>query len=94
MRDDSYFINVSRGEIVAEGALITALADSEIAGAALDVFREEPLPADSPLWEREDLIVTPHAAAQSNSYGDQIADLVATNVARLNDGGTPWNQIV
>lgn len=47
-----------------------------------------------PLWEREDVIVTPHAAAQANSYGDRIADLVATNVARLNDGGTPWNQIV
>lgn len=94
MRDDAYLINVSRGEIVAESALTTALADNEIAGAALDVFREEPLPADSPLWEREEVIVTPHVAAQANSYGDRIADLVATNVARLNDGGTPWNQIV
>jgi len=94
MRDDAYLINVSRGEIVEPGALEAALDDDEISGAALDVFHEEPLPEDSPLWGRAEVIVTPHAAAQANTYSDRIADLVATNVSRLNDDATPWNQVV
>jgi len=94
MRDDAYLVNVSRGEIVVEEDLVTALETDEIAGAALDVFYDEPLPADAPLWEMENVVVTPHAAAQAATYGDRIADLVATNVGRLNDGGTPWNQVV
>ncbi|MGQ4556284.1 NAD(P)-dependent oxidoreductase [Halobellus sp. GM3] len=94
MREDAYLVNVSRGEVIAWGALETALEGAEIAGAALDVFHEEPLPPDSPLWEREEVIITPHAAAQSKTYGDRIADLVATNVAQLNGGATPWNRVV
>jgi D-2-hydroxyacid dehydrogenase (NADP+) len=94
MREDAYLVNVSRGEIVAEEDLVDALETDEIAGAALDVFYDEPLPDGSPFWEMENVVVTPHAAAQAATYGDRIADLVATNVGRLNDGGTPWNQVV
>jgi len=93
MREDAYLVNVSRGAIVDQDALLAALEDGEIAGAALDVFAEEPLPDDSPLWEREDVIVTPHAAAQSDSYGERLADLVSTNVGRLADGLRPWNVV-
>nr|WP_305882993.1 D-2-hydroxyacid dehydrogenase [Halobellus rarus] len=94
MRDDAYLVNVSRGEIVVEDDLVDALETDEIAGAALDVFYDEPLPEDAPFWEMENVVVTPHAAAQAATYGDRIADLVATNVSRLNDGGTPWNQVI
>ncbi|MFB6091815.1 MAG: NAD(P)-dependent oxidoreductase [Haloquadratum sp.] len=94
MREDAYLLNVSRGAVADRGALRTALETGEIAGAALDVFHTEPLPEDSPLWEMDDVVVTPHAAAQADTYGDRIADLVATNVERLTDDGTPWNQIV
>jgi D-2-hydroxyacid dehydrogenase (NADP+) len=94
MREDAYLVNVSRGEIVDEEDLVDALESAEIAGAALDVFYDEPLPESSPFWEMENVVVTPHAAAQAATYGDRIADLVATNVGRLNDGGNPWNQVV
>ena len=94
MRDDAYLINVSRGAIVDQDALVEALENDDIAGAALDVFYDEPLPADAPFWEMEEVIVTPHAAAQAATYGDRIADLLETNLSRLGDGGTLWNRIV
>ncbi|WP_311173772.1 NAD(P)-dependent oxidoreductase [Halobellus ordinarius] len=67
MQDDAYLVNVSRGEIVAPGALEAALNDDELAGAAVDVFHEEPLPEESKLWSMDEVIVTPHAAAQANT---------------------------
>ncbi|MGB9965610.1 NAD(P)-dependent oxidoreductase [Halobacterium hubeiense] len=94
MRDDAYLVNVSRGEIVDQDALRAALEADEIAGAALDVFEEEPLPADSPLWAMDEVVVTPHAAAQSNNYGEKVATLVATNARCLGAGREPWNRIV
>jgi len=80
MRDDAYFINVGRGGVHQEDALTTALQEDALAGAALDVFEEEPLPASSPLWELDDVIVTPHAAAADRNYHVDIAALVRANV--------------
>ncbi|WP_445087276.1 NAD(P)-dependent oxidoreductase [Halobellus sp. GM3] len=94
MRDDAFLINASRGEIVDQRALEVALETDEIAGAALDVFEEEPLPADSPLWEMEEVIVTPHMAGQANHFHELVADLVETNVSRLSSGEEPWNRVV
>ena len=94
MDEDAYLIHVSRGEIVDQDALVGALEDGEIAGAALDVFESEPLDPDSPLWGMDEVIVTPHAAAQSDNYGEKVADLVGTNLSRLADGRQPWNEIV
>ena len=68
MKRDAYLINVSRGEIVDETALVWALNKGVIRGAAIDVARQEPLPADSPLWTARNLLITPHRAA----YGDQM----------------------
>jgi D-2-hydroxyacid dehydrogenase (NADP+) len=85
MGDDAYLINVSRGDVVVEPALVEALADDELAGAALDVFAEEPLPEDSPLWDFEEVLVTPHAAGRYRGYHEDVAELVAENVARLED---------
>jgi D-2-hydroxyacid dehydrogenase (NADP+) len=94
MRDDAFLVNVSRGEIVEQNALIAALDGGEIAGAALDVFPTEPLEPESPLWEMDEVIVTPHAAAQSNNYGEKVAELVTTNAQCLAAGREPWNHIV
>ena len=94
MRDDAFLVNTSRGAIVDQDALVAALETGEIAGAALDVFEEEPLPDDSPLWEMDEVVVTPHMAGQANHYHELVADLVETNVNRLSRGEEPWNRVV
>ncbi|PSQ20044.1 D-2-hydroxyacid dehydrogenase [Halobacteriales archaeon QS_8_69_26] len=94
MDDDAYLINVARGPVVDEDALVEALREGEIAGAALDVFETEPLPASSPLWDREDVVVTPHVAATVRSYYEDVADLVRENVRRVDDGEEIINRVV
>ena len=94
MREDAYPINVARGEVVDEDALIAALDSGEIAGAGLDVFETEPLPEDSPLWDMEDVLVTPHAAAYTREYYRDIADLVLENVGRLVEGEELKNRVL
>jgi len=72
-------VNVARGEIVDQEALTEALQNGRIRGAALDVFDEEPLPADSPLWELSNAVVTPHMAGSTPHYWDRCAELFAGN---------------
>lgn len=74
MKSSAIFINTARGEIVDQNALIEALANDEIAGAGLDVFENEPLPADSPLHAFENVVVTPHIAASSIRARSNIID--------------------
>jgi len=80
------FVNIGRGGVVDEPALIDALRDRRIAGAVLDVFATEPLPADSPLWTLPNVLVTPHAAALSARENERIAELFADNLRRYLDG--------
>jgi glyoxylate/hydroxypyruvate reductase len=80
------FVNIGRGGVVDEPALIDALRDRRIAGAVLDVFATEPLPADSPLWTLPNVLVTPHAAALSARENERIAELFADNLRRHLDG--------
>jgi len=75
MRSDGYLINVARGSVVDEEALVTALDDGHIAGAGLDVFRTEPLPESSPLWDFEEVIVSPHQGSTTNRYHHDLAAL-------------------
>lgn len=82
MKRGAYFFNISRGAVVQEADLITALQQGLIAGAGLDVFETEPLPEDSPLWERENVIITPHLAALSPYYLDRAVKLFADNLTR------------
>lgn len=82
MRDDAYLINVARGPLVEESALVDALEIGEIAGAGLDVFETEPLPESSPLWDFEDVIISPHKGSATNRYHLDIADLVSENIER------------
>ena len=94
MREDAYLINVARGGIVDEPALVDALATGEIAGAALDVFETEPLPESSPLWEMDDVIVTPHSGAFTREYHEHIAALVRESVTRIENGDEPVNRVL
>ncbi|WP_435073527.1 D-2-hydroxyacid dehydrogenase [Halorubrum sp. HHNYT27] len=94
MRDQAYFVNVARGAVVDESALVDALANRDIAGAALDVFETEPLPKKSPLWHMDDVIVTPHSAAYTRDYYRDMGDIVRENVGRLQQGKELINQVV
>lgn len=86
MGSDAVLVNVARGEIVDEPALETALQQGRIRGAALDVFDEEPLPADSPLWDLPNAVVTPHMAGSTPKYADRIGELFVENYQRYTDG--------
>ncbi|MFC6989707.1 D-2-hydroxyacid dehydrogenase [Haloplanus sp. GCM10025708] len=86
MDDDAYLINVSRGPVVDQSALVSALESGAIAGAGLDVFEEEPLPDDSPLWDMENVVVTPHTAAHTRDYFRLVGDILRENVDRLAAG--------
>ncbi|MFB1064979.1 D-2-hydroxyacid dehydrogenase [Natrinema sp. H-ect4] len=94
MRDDAYFVNVARGPVVDEPALIDALEADSLAGAALDVFEEEPLPESSPLWGMDEVIISPHCAAYTRDYFRDVGDIVRENVHRIEDGEALHNQVV
>ena len=80
MKPSAIFINIARGNVVDQAALIAALRDRRIAGAGLDVFAEEPLPADSPLWDLENVIITPRIGGMSDIYAQQLQPLVEENM--------------
>jgi phosphoglycerate dehydrogenase-like enzyme len=82
MKPDACLINVGRGEQVDEAALVEALRARRIAGAALDVFEREPLPADSPLWSVENLLITPHIASQTEKLWERHFELFSDNLRR------------
>ena len=94
MREDAYLINVARGPVVDQPALVSALEAEDIAGAALDVFETEPLPSESPLWEMNEVIVTPHSAAFTRDYYERIAALVRENCRRLDAGESLANRVL
>ncbi|ELZ96531.1 D-3-phosphoglycerate dehydrogenase [Haloferax mucosum ATCC BAA-1512] len=94
MRDDAYLVNVARGPVVDESALVSALDAGDIAGAALDVFETEPLPDASPLWDFEDVLVTPHVSAATSAYHEDIAALVRENLKKLAVGDDLTNRVV
>lgn len=95
MKPSSYLINVARGRVVEEAALIEALGARRIAGAGIDVTVEEPLPTGSPLWAMPQVLVTPHTAGETRRYEDNVIDILDENLARLWRGETELrNQIV
>jgi D-2-hydroxyacid dehydrogenase (NADP+) len=94
MRDDAYLVNVARGGVVDQSALVAALREDRLAGAALDVFETEPLPEDSPLWAMDDVIVTPHASAATRDYYRRVAAIVRENLRRLDAGEDLANRVV
>jgi phosphoglycerate dehydrogenase-like enzyme len=86
-------INVGRGEIVDEPALIEALRSGALAGAYLDVFQKEPLPADSPLWDLPNVLVTPHNSIASAGNQQRIYDIFVQNMQRLHAGKPLLNEV-
>jgi phosphoglycerate dehydrogenase-like enzyme len=86
MKRTSVLVNVARGDIVDEHALVAALRASDIAGAALDVFETEPLPAESPLWALPNVIVAPHLAGSTDAYSRRFTDLFLENLHRYRAG--------
>ncbi len=86
MKDTAWFVNVARGSIVDEKALIKALRERWIAGAALDVFEEEPLPESSPLWDMDNVILTPHVAGPTPRYMERFTDILIQNLEAYRAG--------
>jgi phosphoglycerate dehydrogenase-like enzyme len=86
MRRDAILINLGRGALVDERALVAALENGTIAGAALDVFEHEPLDAESPLWGMPNVIVTPHVSGFGPLYWERAAELFARNLRAFLDG--------
>jgi D-2-hydroxyacid dehydrogenase (NADP+) len=82
MKASAYFLNVSRGALVDEPALISALEQRKIAGAALDVASQEPLPPESPLWRLDNAFITPHMSAVSEHLWERQTDLLMENLER------------
>jgi len=83
MKPSAFLINVARGKIVDEPALIAALGSGGIAGAGLDCAVEEPLPNASPLWDIPNVLITPHTAGETRKYEDNLIDLLLDNLDRL-----------
>ena len=93
MRHHALLINVTRGEIVDEKALMNALKKGLIGGAGLDVTPQEPLPEDHPLWRMHNVIVSPHTAGGSPNREDRLVDLFCENLRRIMDG-TPMLSVI
>lgn len=95
MKPGAYLINVARGPVAVEDAVVAALQSGAIAAAGLDVFDPEPLPATSALWGLENAVVTPHTAGETRRYEANVLDFLVENLDRLARGETELvNQIV
>lgn len=93
MKDSAVVVNVARGEIINEKDLIEALRDKTIAGAILDVCEQEPLKKESPLWEMENVIVTPHNSFVSSKNTERLYQLILGNLKAIKEGNELVNQI-
>lgn len=94
MRDDAVFVNVGRGPSVVTADLNRALVEREIAWAALDVTDPEPLPADDPLWQRENLLISPHISGFRPDYDDRVLDIIIENLEAIRDSGQPLRNVI
>jgi phosphoglycerate dehydrogenase-like enzyme len=93
MREGAVLINVARGDVVDEPALVTALRERRLRGAGLDVFGHEPLALDSPLWHLDNVLITPHVSATTPLFWRREMDLIVENIRRYREG-VPLRNIV
>ena len=93
MKPGACFINVGRGELVDEESLVATLQSGHLAGAALDVFATEPLPTNSPLWDMDNVIITPHSSSASAQSGLRSEDIFLKNLARYVAGEPMLNEV-
>lgn len=89
MRPHAVLVNLARGGVVDEAALLEALTTGRIAGAALDVFETEPLPADHPFWALDNVMISPHSAGFHTGYADDAFAIIAANLRNYVAGGVP-----
>ena len=89
MKPSSYLINTARGALIDENALVRAVTEKWIAGAALDAYVVEPLPKDHPLRSAPNLLITPHQASCSYETGEQVSDAAAAAIVELMHGRKP-----
>lgn len=95
MKPSAYLINMARGRVVDEPALLAALQNHQIAGAGLDILWDEPLPKDSPFWDLEQVLITPHTAGETRRYEENVIDILLENLGRLWRGETSLlNEVV
>lgn len=95
MKRSAFFINIGRGNLVIQNELIQALKDKDIAGAGLDVFETEPLPENSPLWELNNVIITPHTSGNTEFYDQRlIQDIFMPNLKDYVNGKTPSTNLL
>lgn len=94
MKPGAVLVNIARGGVVDEAALIEALESGRLGGAALDVFEHEPLTPDSPLWAMENVIISPHIAGLTSRYFEVVFDLFSTNIRRYLAGEPLINQVL
>jgi phosphoglycerate dehydrogenase-like enzyme len=90
---EAYLVNIARGGVVDTDDLVFALQHSHISGAFLDVTDPEPLPNDHPLWDFDDVTITPHNAGHTPAYYERLADIVAENYRRLEEGEEIENRV-
>jgi phosphoglycerate dehydrogenase-like enzyme len=93
MKAGALVINVARGQLLDEAALVSALESGKLGGAALDVFATEPLPPDSPLWSMRNVIITPHSSGFRLGHFDAVIDLFAENLRRFERGEDLLNRV-
>lgn len=93
LKPTAFVVDVSRGGIVNHSALLSALKERKIAGAALDVYPEEPLPPESPLWKLPNVILTPHISGNTTYYQQRAVELFAENLRRYLNGMSLYNLI-
>ncbi|GAC1358714.1 MAG: D-2-hydroxyacid dehydrogenase [Ktedonobacteraceae bacterium] len=93
MKADAFLVNIARGDVCDEEALLAALRQKQIAGAALDVFKQEPLPADNPFWQLPNVIVSPHYTGLTPHYTDRAMQIFEANLRRYLAGETLYNQV-
>ena len=93
LKPTAFLIDISRGGIVDHEALIPVLQERKIAGAALDVYPEEPLPAESPLWKLPNVIITPHISGSTQHYDERAVEVFASNLQRYLAGQALYNRI-
>ena len=94
VKDGAVLINISRGALVDEDAMIEALREGKLGGAGLDVFREEPLHGSSPLWDMPNVLVTPHVSGSSPHYNERATAIFADNLGRYTRGEPLRNMVI
>jgi phosphoglycerate dehydrogenase-like enzyme len=93
MKTSSIIVNIGRGSLIDENALVAALSAGEIAGAGLDVFEIEPLPAGSPLWGLPNVLITPHSTPGMPNRTERSIQIICDNIRRFRNGEPMLNQL-